>query len=137
MKRNYILPILIAGTLLTQSCATIFTGNKTGVRIPNGTPEGAKIFVNGKYEKTAPETVQIPKAALKNGSIITIKADGYQNTEIKINRKVQIGMVALDIVTGGIWLIVDFITGNIYTATPDRVKYELEKKESNGSVTTQ
>lgn len=120
--------IALSGTILLQSCATILTGNKTGVKIPDGTPSGAKVFLNGKFEKTTPERVQIPKHALKNGATITIKADGYESQDIKIHRKVQVGMALLDVATGGIWLVIDFITGNIYTATPDRVKYELEKK---------
>ncbi|MBK0383556.1 PEGA domain-containing protein [Pedobacter sp. SD-b] len=128
MNKNYILPIAFCGLLTLQSCATIFTGNKTGVKIPDGTPSGAKVFVNGKLEGITPKRVQIPKNALKQGAKITIKAEGYKPTDITINRKVQIGMAVLDVVTGGVWLIVDFVTGNIYTATPDKVKYELEKQ---------
>jgi hypothetical protein len=128
MKKNYILAIALSGVMILQSCATIFTGNKTGVKITDGTPNGAKVYLDGKFEGEAPQRVQIPKAALRNGAMITVKAEGFKETNMKISRKVQIGMVALDVVTGGVWLIIDFVTGNIYTATPDRVKYDLEKK---------
>jgi len=125
--KSKLIALAIGSCLLMQSCATVFSGSNANVRVPKGTPVNAKIYVDGKYAADAPETLKIPKSALRNGVEITAKADGKEQTT-KINRKVQVGWLVLDIVTGLVWLGVDFLTGDIYKASPDRVEYNLEKQ---------
>ena len=120
--------LLAASCLMLQSCATVFSGNNANVRVPNGTPEKAKIYVDGAYVAEAPETVKIAKGKLRDGANLTIKADGYKDQNAKVGRKMMVGWLVLDIVTGLVPAIIDLATGNIYKATPSTVKYSLEKQ---------
>ena len=116
--------------LSTQSCAWVFGGASKGVPLQNGTPEGAKVYTNGSYVGTAPCRVKIPRNSLKNANAsVTIKADGYADQEVKFSRKFRIGPFVWDILlTGGVALIPDFLTGAIYKPYPKKVEYNLEKK---------
>ena len=52
--------LLLAGTLLTTSCATIFTGSKQTVQIKSF-PEGAKIEVDGIERGVTPAPIKLKK----------------------------------------------------------------------------
>ena len=130
---------LIAATLLIsslclQSCATILGGSRDASRVLNGTPSNAKVYYNGNFIGTAPTNVQVPKSARQGNSKIEIQADGYQSATINMTRKVSVGFTILDIVTGGIWLAIDFATGNIYKPRPNKISYNLTPLADNNKV---
>jgi hypothetical protein len=125
--KSKLIALAVGSCLLMQSCATVFSGSNANVRVPKGTPPNAKIYVDGKYTADAPETLKVPKSALKNGVEITTKADGKEQTT-KVHRKVQVGWLIVDILIGIVPLGIDFLTGDIYKANPDRVEYNLEKQ---------
>lgn len=119
-------------SLSLQSCALIFTGVRDKVTIQDGTPEGAKVYYNGSYLGNAPQKVKIPKNSLKKeAASVRIEADGYINQEIVFTRKLRVGALILDCLTGFIWLIPDFATGAIYKASPKKIKYNLKIDESS------
>lgn len=122
--------IFIASLLLMNSCGLVFTGTKDKIKVKEGFPAAADVYYNGSYVGTAPTNVKIPKSALKNGGAsITIKADGYEDQVITFGRKVRVGALVLDILTGGIWLIGDFLTHGIYKGSPNKVVYKLVPKD--------
>jgi hypothetical protein len=122
-------PILItlAACIMLQSCATVFSGANAKIKIPNGAPDGGKIYVDGKYEGNAPHIVVVPKAALKEGVTISVKS-GDKESVTKVRRKAMAGWIIADIFLGGIIAIgIDFLTGNIYTSNPKTVTYSIEQ----------
>ena len=120
--------IIICGVISTvflSSCATIFSGTKCKVKIKDGYPSSAKVFVNGSYEGTAPCKVVVSKNSLKSGAFIEIKADGYEASKVTLARKLKIGALVGDILTGVFWIAIDFADGAIYKAFPSKVEYNL------------
>lgn len=123
--------ILIAAAVLMislSSCATVWSGTRCTVKVKDGVPAGAKIYVNGNYVGTAPMDVVISKNGLKNKqTVITIKADGFKSQDIILTRRLKIGAFIGDIIfTGGIGLIIDFLSGSIYKAYPGTIHYSLD-----------
>lgn len=127
MKTIFVFAVII---IFFSSCATVFSGTRCKVKIKDGIPAGAKIYVNGNYIGTAPLTVTVSKNGLKNKqTIITIKAEGYRAQEIILTRRIKISALVGDIIfTGGAGLIIDFLTGAIYKAYPGSINYNLEKQ---------
>ncbi len=129
--------LIITVTLLVlslQSCALIFSGTKDKINVHNGTPENAKVYYNGSFVGNAPASIKIPKNSFKdNRAIIKIEADGYVSQEITFTRKLRVGALIFDCLTGFIWLIPDFATSAIYKASPKAIKYSL-KIDGNSSV---
>lgn len=125
--KTKLIALVAVSSILLQSCATVFSGHTAKIKVPQGTPENAKIYVDGTYKTDAPGVVEIPKSSIRNEVTLTVKADGKEQTT-KVRRKVQAGWVILDILTGAVWLAVDFITGDIYKASPDKVDYNLQKQ---------
>lgn len=123
--------VLVA--ILTQSCAIIFSGTKSGVKV-KGMPEGASVYYNGNLEGTAPCKVKVSKNALKNGNTkIQIKQEGYQDSEVTLGRKIKVGAVVGDFIIFPIGHIVDFATGAIYKPYPGSIDYDLTP-ESNATA---
>lgn len=127
MKNIFLFSLLV---FLFSSCATVFSGTKCTVRVKDGVPAGAKVYVNGNYVGTAPITITVSKNGLKNRqTVVTVKADGYRTQEIILTRRIKISALVGDLLfTGGIGLIIDFIDGAIYKASPGEIKYDLEKQ---------
>ena len=113
-----------------SSCATIFNGAKTKIHIKDGTPPNANVYVDGNYKGTAPCKVKISKTIANAQHTIDIKADGYETQTITTNRKLSAGYLVLDIITGVVWTAIDFATGNIYLQKPNKIEYNLEKKQT-------
>lgn len=125
MKNIILLLLSVSSILFLNSCATIFSGTKCKVKVKDGSPIAAKVYVNGTYEGTAPCKVKISKNSLKSGAIVEIKADGYETQKVTLVRKLKIGALLGDIVTGVVWLAIDFADGAIYRAYPNKIEYNL------------
>ncbi|MCO5260350.1 MAG: PEGA domain-containing protein [Crocinitomicaceae bacterium] len=122
--------LLLVATIFLNSCGLVFSGIKQKVKVNDGFPTQADVYYNGSYQGQTPINVKIPKKALKDGgAVLTIKKDGYESSEITFDRRIRVGALILDIFTGGIWLIADFLTGGIYKGSPKKVDYKLQ--ESN------
>ena len=117
--------IALVGTLFFSSCATIFSGTKCKVKVKDGSPVAAKVYVNGSYEGTAPCKIKISKNSLKAGTIVEIKADGFETQKVTLIRKIKMAALIGDIVTGVVWLAIDFGDGAIYRAFPNKIEYNL------------
>jgi hypothetical protein len=86
----------------------------------------AKIYIDGELIGDAPGKIKLPKGKIQHGSILEIKAEGYVGKEYMILRKQNAEYTVVDIVLGGIPLLVDYTTGNIYRPKPRKFKYNLE-----------
>lgn len=115
---------LIASVLFT-SCATILSGGKTKIRVYDGTPPNANVYVDGNYVGTAPCKFKIHKTMKNAQHHIDIKATGYETQTVTTNRKFSAGFFILDICTGVIWTVIDFATGNLYKQKPRKIHYNL------------
>ncbi len=128
MKRINVFIFAMSIALLTQSCATIFSGTKSKVKV-KGTPEGASVYYNGNLEGNAPCNVKVSKKSLKNGNTnIKITHQGYENAEVTLSRKMKVGAFVGDIFIFPVGHIVDFVTGAIYKPYPGSVDYQLIPK---------
>lgn len=115
---------------LTTGCATVFSGTKCKVKVKSGDPVEAKVFLNGNYMGTAPCKVKVPKNGLKSGQLtLEIRAEGYKSQFVTLTRKTKVAAVIGDVVTGVVWLIVDFADGAIYKAYPSKIRYSLEPEK--------
>ena len=120
---------LLIVSILFSSCATILSGGKTKIRVRNGTPPNAHVYVDGNYVGTAPCKFKVHKTMKNAQHHIDIKAQGYETQTVTTNRKFSAGFFLLDICTGVLWLVVDFATGNLYKQKPKKIHYNLMPKE--------
>ncbi len=86
----------------------------------------AKVYIDGELIGEAPGRIKIKKGKIQHGSILEVKADGYKSKEYMILRKQDAAYTVVDLLTGGVALIVDYSTGNIYRPRPRRFEYNLE-----------
>ena len=123
-----ILLILVATGFLLQSCATILGGkNNTLVFSEESLPK-AEVFIDDELIGEAPGKIKIPKGKIQHGSILVLKADGYEDKEYMLLRKQNAAYSVVDLLLGGIPLVVDYTTGNIYRPNPRKFQYELIKQ---------
>lgn len=116
---------LLIASILFSSCATILSGGKTKIRVYDGTPPNANVYVDGNYVGTAPCKFKIHKTMKNAQHHIDIKAQGYETQTVTTNRKFSAGFFILDICTGVIWTVIDFATGNLYKQKPRKIHYNL------------
>lgn len=115
--------------LFLQSCATILGGkNNTLVFSEESLPK-AEVFIDGELIGEAPGKIKVPKEKIQHGSILLLKADGFEEKEYMLLRKQNAAYTVVDLFLGGIPLVVDYTTGNIYRPNPHKFKYELIKQQ--------
>lgn len=100
--------ILLIGSFLFMSCATLFHGSTDTVSFASS-PTGAQVYVNGMQMGTTP--VQL---SLKSSKTYTIefRLDGYMSRTVILNSSIMAGFLILDVLFGVIPVIVDAATGN-------------------------
>ena len=124
-----ILLILITTGLILQSCATILGGKSNTLVFSEESLPKAEIFIDGELIGEAPGKIKVPKKKIQHGSILVIKADGFEEKEYMLLRKQNAAYTLVDLLLGGIPLVVDYTTGNIYRPNPHKFQYELIKQE--------
>ncbi|MEZ5104005.1 MAG: hypothetical protein R2757_05890 [Draconibacterium sp.] len=128
MKPLKILVALFVVLLFSQGCATVFGGKTNTLIFSKKSLPKAEIYIDGKLIGEAPGKIKIPKEKIQHGSILVIKAEGYEDQEYKLIRKQNAAYSVVDILIGGIPLAVDYSTGNIYRPNPRTFEYELKKQ---------
>lgn len=123
------LVMLVSSSILLQSCATILGGSKDSVWIKNGNPNKAKVYYNGHYEGTATERIRVSKSKHIKDDYIEIKEEGLTE-KIQLDKKTMIGYFLLDLIIFFPSLIIDYASGNIYTPTPGKIHYDLQRDPS-------
>lgn len=113
---------------LLSSCATILGGRKHKLVFSEDSLPKAEVLIDGEWIGEAPGSVIVPKEKIQNGSVLVLKADGYESKEYVLLRKQSAVYSIVDLLIGGVPLIVDYSTGNIYRPNPRTFTYELTKK---------
>lgn len=123
----------IASAIAMQSCATIFSGTSSTIKIRSGIPSSAKVYLNGNYQGEAPCNINVSKNSLKkNETVIEIKSKGYKTQQVSVGRKVKVGAIFCNLIFTGIFgLIIDIADAAIFKPYPDIINYNLDDNVDN------
>lgn len=120
---------LYVGLLAFSSCALVFTGLHSKIIIESKEPVRTQVFLNDVFLGTTPLNIKISKKSLSQAKcILTLKANGYEDEVIVIDKKTRTGFLIWDICSGGIPTFMDYETGAIYKPIPKKINCVLQKK---------
>lgn len=131
--------IIAAASLLALSgCATI-VGDKEQAITFQSTPSEATITITDETGSTlfsglTPTTTQLKKSdgSYFGGKTYTVEIakQGYETRDFTINSRVNGWYVGGNLIFGGFigWLVVDPLTGAMYTLSPDTIDADLTAK---------
>ncbi len=122
MKKCFMGIVVLLAVVTLAGCATIFSGSSTNIPISSDPPE-AKVYVNGTYMGRTPLVVNLAK---DKDYVVQFKQDGYEIQTRLINSKMGIGWLVLDLLSGGVPILVDAITGDWMVLDTDSVHVMLE-----------
>ena len=109
------------------NCATTFGGRHNTLVFKTDNTVEAKIYLDGNYIGDAPGKILLKRTTIQHGSSLEIKAEGYETQKYLILRKPHVIYTLADVFAGGVWLGVDYATGNIYRPSPRMFSYTLNK----------
>ena len=114
--------LVLVATMIT-GCATIMNRTTQTIGITSR-PSGAAVSIDGASQGVTPV---IAKLERKRTHAVLITLDGYQPFETTIKRRVS-GWVLGNILFGGlIGLVIDTVSGGLYTLTPDQISAEMKR----------
>lgn len=127
--------ICAAGVVSLSGCASIVGDTDQQITI-NSTPSQADLVITDEtnqqvFQGKTPTTVTLKKA---DGSYfggkdysVTLSKDGYESRAISISSSPNGWYIGGNLVFGGLigWLIVDPLTGAMYTLSPDEINGNL------------
>jgi len=114
---------LISSILLLSSCATIISGSRQSVEITSE-PNSAKVYINEIEIGNTP----VQKNLKRNQEYqITLKLDGYETYETKLEKKFNAWYIGNIAFGGIIGLIIDPITGAMHKLKPEEIEGNLKK----------
>jgi hypothetical protein len=137
MKRSMI--VILSMGILLASCATIMSGTTQSIKIATS-PEGAKIAIYDQNRMKVLETSTPAIVNLTRGSgyfsgqsyRIEVSKDGYVTQNIALSSEVNAGWYfvgnVFTIIIG--WVIIDPITGAMWSLSPENVSTSLAKAVS-------
>lgn len=131
IKQNIKPGLILVFALLFSGCATIIDGKKNTLVFTKESLPHANVYLDGDKIGEAPGKITVSSDKIQHGSIIVLKADGYEEKEYLIIRKQHTVYSLVDFCLVGVPLLVDYTTGNIYQPVPKRFHYELQKKQTN------
>ncbi len=123
MKKVLSIFVVVSLLVLYTGCATLFTGGK-GKVMATSDPEGAEVLVNGQSMGKTP--VQL-KLKTKEAYEVTFKKDGYKTVTKKLENKIGVTWLILDIIGGLLPVIVDAATGNWMVFDTKTLNVRLDK----------
>lgn len=133
MRKTKNMIILTFIFLFSIRCATIFKGNSNKVDF-NSNPQGAQIYINGKYMGETPIRLKLESKRTYN---IEFKKEGYKNKVFNIQNHVGAGWIILDVIGGLIPVIVDAATGAWYELDKEYVNVMLERQQTSKTMKPQ
>jgi len=126
-----LLPLFLAASVLPlsqalfQGCATIIDGPTEHVNV-NSQPSGAKVFLNGRPIGNTPAAVVVSRWGIHR---IRIEMPGYKALELPLEKEFN-GYAGDNIFIGGVWIVVDAVTGAIFRLdVPVRSRTSLRTQE--------
>ncbi len=132
--------ILLLFSLAIFGCASIMEGGTQSLPI-DSTPPGAKVKVvnirTGAVvsEGTTPLTITLERGTgfFKKGKYkVIVEKDGYERKELEVRGEPNLWYIGGNLVSGGLigWLIIDPLTGAMWTLQPKDIDATLAKKIS-------
>ncbi len=123
MKTKKTIISLVSTSLLLSSCATIMHGTTQSIGISTN-PHNAEVWLDNRLAGHSPIILEMSR---NENHIVRIELEGYQPYELTFTRKIS-GWCAGNLVFGGvIGLVIDALSGGIYTLTPEQVQVEMSK----------
>lgn len=111
--------------VIYTGCATLFkSSHKTDIDVMSK-PGQAKVYVNGTYRGTTPTKLNLSN---ENSYEVKIEKEGFAPMHYTIGKKVGVKWIILDILGGGIPIIVDAVTGNWYELDKESISVDLSKE---------
>ncbi len=125
-KDNKSSPTLVFLFILSFSsgCGTLMNGSQHYLAV-NSSPTGATVTIDNQVFFDTPITAVLDK---NDHHTVQIELEGYFPYSMKISRNLNGGLVVGELILFAPLLIVDFITGGIYTLSPDQVQANLGKE---------
>ena len=125
MKKHIAILVMITLVFSLGGCATIFKGNSSPLKV-NSDPENAKIFVNGEYVGRTPLKIH-----LKGDKHYTIefRKEGFEPVVRRVHSRIGAGWIVLDIICGGMPVVVDALTGAWYHLDQEYVSAILKRQQ--------
>ena len=124
LTKIFLVTVLVLGF---TNCATTFGGRHNTLVFKTENTVKAKIYLDGNYIGEAPGKILLKRTTIQHGSVLEIKADGFETQKYLILRKLHAIYILADVFTGGVWLGVDYATGNIYRPSPRMFSYTLNE----------
>ena len=110
-----LLAVIALGSLALGGCATVFKSKEGTISVTSDTP-GAQVMLDGRPVGQTPANVTVSN---KQGSIITVQANG-KRADCNITSSASGGWIVADIfLTSGLGLIIDWVTGAWNNAGPE------------------
>lgn len=117
--------LLAASTLfLSTGCATILKSNSEHLNITSD-PSGARVQINGIDVGNTPLNTKV------NGTrdqLIQVRKEGFDSRSMMITSTVGAGWVIVDILCGGLPLLIDAITGDWKSLERTDAHFVMDKK---------
>jgi hypothetical protein len=123
MKKFVLIITLVSLMGMLTGCAALFSGGKATMTATSD-PEGAEVFVNGVSYGMTP--VQF-KLKTNQSYKFVFKKEGYQPVERFIENKIGVTWLVLDVLAGGIPVVIDAATGAWYVLEQQNVDAQLKK----------
>jgi hypothetical protein len=130
LQRSFV-TVLALTLIMLNGCGAIFTGSTTTVPVST-TPAGALVSSNPPSgQMVTPMSIVLDKA---HDYVLKFEKEGYEPATIMINKKINAGIVVLDVLfTGLIGVVVDALTNGWYSHTPKSVDVTLRKSGDSGA----
>jgi len=128
MKKYFVttsLILIILSVISLGGCATLFKGSTEDINFSSN-PSNAKVYVNGVLRGLTPLPLNLKSDATYT---IEFRKEGYKNRIVVINSDVGAGWIILDILGGGIPIIVDAVSGDWKGLDQKNVNAALEKQQ--------
>lgn len=121
----------VVAAMSVSGCATVIKGTQQNIGITS-TPDGASVEIYDKRAQNVvtavtPATVRLRR---KDGPYrVEVSAPGYQTQTVEIRRSVGGWYIGGNALLGGFigWLIVDPLTGAMWTLKPDNFHANLQQ----------
>ena len=85
------------------------------------------VYYDGTLVGKSPCTVAMSKKDLTQGKRITIVSDGIKVNQTFLNRKINVGILAVDLLGGIIPAFIDLATGALYSPSPPYHKLPINQ----------
>lgn len=119
---------LVVAMPFAAGCGLMFGGTRQTIRATSS-PEGAVVV-------TTPSTVDYKTPTVlnlerKNSYVLTFSMPGYTSQKVEVQRKMRVGIVVLDVLSGLVGVVIDAATGAWYQLTPDVNSVTLTKTSAD------